>query len=72
LNGSADPYDNANFLFSREGETDATEAWLEGCESLGGSASDLGVYGNGVVFIKNCKGFDTQVTGDSGSITEGF
>jgi hypothetical protein len=65
-NGSTNKYANANFVFGRESQTDATLAWLDGCESLGGSASDLGVYGNAIVRLRNNIGL--TITDGDGTI----
>ena len=65
-NGSTNKYANANFVFGREGQTDATLAWLDGCTSLGGSASDLGAYGDSVVKTRDV--FGMNITDGDGTI----
>lgn len=65
-NGGTDPYDTSNFVFGRRGQTDATLAWLDGCRSLGGSASDLGSYGNSIVRVRN--GVGLNITDGDGTI----
>jgi hypothetical protein len=66
-NGSASQFNNANFLFGVSSATDATLGWLDGCESLGGSASDLGAYGvNTVVRVRD--GINLTLQAGNGTI----
>lgn len=50
---TANEHDSINFAFGRNATNDSTEAWLDDCESLGGSITDLAVYPSTVVKTKN-------------------
>ena len=69
-NASSDPYDNANFLSGRRGQPDATKMFLEGCISTGGSASDVGAYGNSFIETLECLGLIIQDTDSNGFIRD--
>lgn len=65
-NGSADHYMSGNFLAGIQGtSSDDPHTWLEACESLGGSAADIGAYGGAIIDTLDCIGFtvtDTEGT----------
>lgn len=50
---SVTPVDRAAFMFGRDGFTETTEAWLDGCSSLGGVLADLGAYAGTNVHTRN-------------------
>jgi hypothetical protein len=59
-NGLTDQYDNANFLVGSNTSSSTTLTWFDGCESLGGSASDLGCFDNSIARLRNVVGFNIQ------------
>jgi hypothetical protein len=69
-NSSTDPYDNANYIAGREGFSDATRSWLEGCTCTGGSAGDIGSYGTAIVETFDNTGFAITDTDGTATITE--
>jgi hypothetical protein len=59
-NGLTDQYDNANFLVGSNVSASTVLTWFDGCESLGGSASDLGCFDNSIARLRNVVGFNIQ------------
>lgn len=58
---SSDPYESGNFMSAAAHHgSSATRTWLTGCISLGGSASDVGAYGNAIVVIDDCSGMQSR------------
>ncbi len=67
-NTEVGPYDNANLLAGRTGETDATRTWVSGCTCTGGAVGDVGAYSNAIIVYDTWLGFENRDTGDNGSI----
>jgi hypothetical protein len=65
-NSDADPYDNINFAFGRNGNTDVVTAYLDTCVSEGQSVADFGVFANSVLNHKNLVGAVEVEIADAG------